>query len=235
MDGHERDCRAVFGHGVHVGTERDPFDEIRKRIGFENAHGRRFGALVLAHLRSLEKRIGIFMGLAVFVDHAEELLDVLDTALRILAGVVAIELDNACLVDDHLDDLAQIATVLLRLMDDAHEFSDGLARVRADALIEHAELGSLQERAAIPRSYRADVLDSGISDAAFRHVDDALCGNIVCGIHDQIQIRHHVTDLGTIEEARAPYQAIRDTRAQQHVFEHTALRIRAVKDRHLVV
>ena len=97
------------------------------------------------------------MGLAVFVDHAEEFLDVLDAALRVFAGVVAIELDDARLVDDHLDDLAQIATVLLRLVDDAHEFGDGLARIRADAFIEHAELGSLQERAAIPRSYRTDV------------------------------------------------------------------------------
>ena len=162
-------------------------------------------------------------------------MDVLDATLRVFAGVVAIELDDACLVDDHLDDLTQITTVLLRLMDDAHEFSDSLARVRADALIEHAELGSLQERAAIPRSYRADVLDSGVADAAFRHVDDALCGNIVCGIHDQVQIRHHVANLGTIEEARAPYQAIRHARTQQHIFEHTALCVRAIEDRHLVV
>ena len=120
-------------------------------------------------------------------------------------------------------------------MDDAHEFSDGLARVRADARIEHAKLSSLQERAAIPRSYRTDVLDSSVADAALRHVDAALRGDIVCRIHNQVQICHHVTNLGAIEEARASYEAIRHTRTQQHIFEHTALRVRAIEDRHLVV
>lgn len=120
-------------------------------------------------------------------------------------------------------------------MDDAHKFSNGLARIRTDAFIEHAKLSSLQERAAIYCSYRANMLDSGVADATFRHVDDALGGDVVRRIHDQVQICHHVADLGAIEEACASYETIRHTRAQQHIFEHTTLRVRAIEDRHLVV
>ena len=66
-------------------------------------------------------------------------------------------------------------------------------------------------------------------------VDHALGGNVVRRIHQQRQIRHDVADFGTVEESRAADDAVRHARAQQHVFDGTALRVGAVEDGDLVV
>ena len=79
------------------------------------------------------------------------------------------------------------------------------------------------------------MLDRRLADATARHVDDALRRDVVGGIHGEREVRHDVANFGTVEEARSAHDAIRHARAQQHVFEHAALSVRAIEDCYLVV
>ncbi len=75
-----------------------------------------------------------------------------------------------------------------------------------------------------------DALDGGRADVALGRVDDALEADLIGGVHDGLEVGHDVADLGAVEEARAPDDAVRHARAQQRVFELSRLRVGAVED-----
>ena len=99
-------------------------------------------------------------------------------------------------VDDGLDDLAQVAAVGARLVDQAHERGHGLARGGAQLRVDDSELGRLDERHVHLAPELLDALDGGLADAAARHVDHALGGDVVGRVHDEREVGHDVADLG---------------------------------------
>ena len=113
MYGHESDGRLVLAETIEIGPKAHPLKEVRKRITAKDADR-------LCVLSPLCARRGIHclvlvMGLNELVDNAEELLDVLDSATR-LVGVLQLERgDKAGFLHDRLDELAQRALVGLAL------------------------------------------------------------------------------------------------------------------------
>ena len=87
-----------------------------------------------------------------------------------------------------------------------------------------------QRYAALARQ-RAQALDRRRADAARRRVDGALEAGIVIANRDEAQIRERVLDLHALEEAQAAVDAVRQAVADQRLFEHARLRIRAIQDR----
>ena len=55
----------------------------------------------------------------------------------------------------------------------------------------------------------------------------------VVGVVDHLEVRHRVLDLRPLVEAWAADHLVRDALADEHVLEHTALRVRPVEDRDL--
>lgn len=78
-------------------------------------------------------------------------------------------------------------------------------------------------------------VDGGGADASAGDVDDAAGGDVVGRIEDELQIRHHVADLGAVEKARAAHDFVGDSGAQEHVLQHAALHVRAVENGHVIV
>ena len=97
------------------------------------------------------------------------------------------------------------------------------------------ELCRLDERHVHLAPELLDALDGGLADAAARHVDHPLGGDVVGRVHDEREVGHDVADLGAVEEARAAHDAVGHAGAQQHVLQHTGLGVRAVEHGHLVV
>ena len=139
MDGHHGDGFAVFRHGIHIGTQRYPFHEVRQGICLEGTHRRLVVCLWRVFCRRrLEQRIGIVVRLGVFVYYTKKLLDVLD-ATSCIIGIFRFKGTNkARLVHDGLNHLAQVASITLSLVDERHEFRDGLTRCRANLIVGNA-------------------------------------------------------------------------------------------------
>lgn len=127
---------------------------------------------------------------------------------RLVGALVLQGANEAGLVDDHLHDLAQIAPVGGAVLDDLDELPHGIAGGGADVRIDHRQLGRREKRHVHLAAVLVDALDGGLADAAARHVDDALGRDVVGGVYHQREVRHDVADLGAIEEARAPDDAV---------------------------
>ena len=233
VHGHEGDGLPVLGHRVQVGTQPHPLDEVGQRVAAQHAHG--LGGLVLAHRRRGEVGLLRIVGLHELVHNAQKLLDVLDAPARLVGTLVLQGANEAGLVDDHFHDLAQIAPVGGAVLDDLDELPHGIAGGGADVRIDHRQLGRREKRHVHLAAVLVDALDGGLADAAARHVDDALGRDVVGRVHHQREIGHYVADLGAIEEARAPDDAVGHAGAQQHIFEHARLGVGAVEHGHVVV
>ena len=255
MHGHERHRGAVFYSRIQVGTQRDPFDEVGKRIGTEHAYRRilgiarnRFGrdglgsafqAFRIARGRARHRggELGFVhvVGFGVFIDNAQEFADVLDAAAR-LVGAHIFQLGQvSAAVDDHLHHAAQFTGPIGGVVYQVHEFADGTARLHPDALVRHGEQAAFHEGAALACGNALDTLDGGLADTALGNVDHALGGHVVRWIDRKRQIGHDVADFLAIEESGAADDAVGHACTQQHIFEHAGLRIGAVEHRHLVV
>ena len=235
VHGHERDCLAVFPHGVQIGTQAHPFDEIGKRIPAKHARRFRVAGNRVPFRRRGELRVVFLMRLRELVDDAHELLDVLDAPARFIGVLVGERRDEPRAIDDHLHHAAQLARVLLSLLDKLHELAHRAAGRGAQLGVKHDKLSPLHERHAHLAGKLLDALDGGLADSATRHVDDALRSDVVGGVHDQREIRHDVADFRAIEELCAADDAVGHARAQKHVFKHARLGVRAVKNGNLVV
>ena len=77
-------------------------------------------------------------------------------------------------------------------------------------------------------------LHGGVAEAALRHVDDALEGEVVGRRVDDAQIGQRVADFGALVEARAADDAVGQAERDEAVFELAHLERGAHQDRDLV-
>ena len=91
---------------------------------------------------------------------AKELADVLDATVG-LDGVLRLErADETRLVDDRLDDLAELARHVSTVLDGAAELAQGTAHLGAeDAALGDAGLRSIKQRQPVLGTVRADLVD----------------------------------------------------------------------------
>ncbi len=176
------------------------------------------------------------MGLVELLGDAEEFLDVLDPGIGLFGMLCLERLDEARLLDDHLHDLGKLARIVPAGLDHVREASKGIAGLRGkQARLSRTGLAGAEEGYALICRIGLDLRDRGRADATPGRVHDAQGADIVVRIHDELQVGHHIADLGTIEEARAADDLVRDTGTQEHVFEDAGLGIRAVEHRHIIV
>ena len=176
------------------------------------------------------------MRLLKFGSDAQEFLDVLGAALGLHGALGAKCLQQARLIDNHLDDVLELAVHAAALAHQRHKARQAVAHLGA----KHAGLGarnlaSLEERAVVVARQLLDLLDRGGTDAAARCVDDALDAHLVGRVHDHLEVGHDVADLGTVEESRAAHDLVGHARAQEHIFENTRLGVGAVEHGDVVV
>ena len=176
------------------------------------------------------------MRLLKFGGDAQEFLDVLGAALGLHGALGAKRLQQARLVDNHLDNILELAVHATALAHQRHKTRQAVAHLGT----KHARLGccdlaGLEERAAVVTRQLLDLLDRGGADAAARRVDDALDAHLVGRVHDHLEVGHDVADLGTVEESRAAHDLVGHARAQEHIFEDTRLGVGAVEHGDIVV
>ena len=99
--------------------------------------------------------------------------------------------------------------------------------------LDHRSGGGRERDAPLARVIVQD-LHRGVAEAAPRHVDDALEGEIVAGGVDDAEIGQRVADLLALVEARAANDPIRQTEGDEAVLELAHLERGAHEDRHLV-
>ncbi len=175
------------------------------------------------------------MGFHVVLHHAHELADVFDARLS-LVGALGLQRGNQpALLDDHLHDGVQLALHFAGFAHQQQEVGEGAAGGGAASGLAGFHFAGLQEGAAVHVGGVLNAVDGGLPNAAAGRVDDARGRHVVGGVDRQLEVGHHVAHLGAFEEAGAAHNFVGDAGAQQHVFQRAALRVRAVKQRHLVV
>ena len=228
---HKRDGRIVFSHRIQIGAQANPLNKVGQRIGRKLAHACEvlaFGQLGLFFLR-------ILVGLHIFLDNRQELLDVLDAPARFVSVLVFERGNEARFLDNRLDYFAQIAAVAAALLDKRDEAAKRRAGAHLQVLVSHAQLSRQHERHIRHGCRLVDIIDGSFADASARRVDDALGRNVVVGVHEQREVCHNVANFGAIEESRAADDLVGNTSTQHHVFERARLSVRAVEHSHLVI
>ena len=176
------------------------------------------------------------MRLLKFGGDAQEFLDVLGAALGLHGALGAESLQQARLIDDHLDDVLEFAVHAATLAHQGDKARQAIAHLGAKhACLGCCDLAGLEERATVVARQLLDLLDRGGADTAAWRVDDALDAHLVCRVHDHLEISHDVADLGTVEESRAAHDLVGHARAQKHIFENTRLGVGAVEHGDVVV
>ena len=176
------------------------------------------------------------MRLLKFGGNAQEFLDVLGAALGLHGALGAESLQQARLIDDHLDDVLEFAVHAATLAHQRDKARQAIAHLGAKhARLGRCDLASLEEQATVVARQLLNLLDRGGADAAARRVDDALDAHLVCRVHDHLEVGHDVADLGTVEESRAAHNLVGHARAQEHIFEDTRLGVGAVEHGDIVV
>ena len=103
----------------------------------------------------------------------------------------------------------------------------------SSSVYDHGAHGFGQRHAALP-GVIVQHLHRGVAEAALRHIDDALEGEIVGRRIDHAQIGQRVADFGALVEARAADDAIRQAERDEAVFEFAHLERGAHQDGDLV-
>ena len=247
VDGHHGDGARLAGQRVEVAAQGEPLHERGQLLG---RHLRQLGRgsqdlgrrsathhACLAQLAQALERLGhIVVGLVELLRHAKEFLDVLDAGVG-LYGVLGLErADETSLLHDHLHHVGEVAGIVATGLHGAAELGKAVARLGGQKpRLGDAGLCRREERGAIGRRVGAYLGHRGGTDAAARRVDHALGAHIVIGVDHQLEVGHHVADLGTVKEARAAHDLVGHARAQEHVFERARLRVGAVEHGHVVV
>ena len=182
-------------------------------------------------------RPGEVAGVDRFVElaaHADELLEVLDPALR-LDRVLGFELgDVAGLLEHRLDrgGDARRRRVLERLHE-LEQLADAAERLAGDAgggrFVER-----LAEGDGRALRVRGDPVHRRFADAALRRVHHAPPAHFVVGVHERAEVREQVLDLAAVVELHAADDAVRNAGAHELLFDDAALRVRPVEDRDVV-
>ena len=215
------------------------------RLGRRCAHhnglglsaGRHIGNASRAQLfQALERTLNILVRLLKFGGNAQEFLDVLGTALGFHGALGAKSPQQARLIDNHLDDVLELAVHATALAHQRHKARQAITHLGA----KHARLGcrnlaGLEERATVVARQLLDLLNRGGTDAAARRVDDAFDAHLVGRVHDHLEVGHDIADLGAVEESRAADNLVGHARTQEHIFENTRLGVGAVEHGDIVV
>ena len=175
------------------------------------------------------------MGELKLLGHAEELLDVLDAAVGLIAAFCLQRRNQPAFLHNHLYDAAQVAAVVPGVLDQLHEARQGLLGLFAKVRVAYRRLGGFQETQPLATGDVVYPLDAGLANAAFGQIDDALGRDLVGWIDHQLQVGHQVADLGAVEEAGAADHAVGQPGAQQHVLQHPGLGVGAVEHREVAV
>ena len=186
--------------------------------------------------QALERTLDILVRLLKFGRNAQEFLDVLGAALGLHRALGTEGLQQARLVDNHLDDVLELAVHATALAHQCHKARQAVTHLGA----KHARLGrrnlaGLEERAAVVARKLLNLLDRGGADTAARRVDDTLDAHLVGRVHNHLEVGHDVADLGAVEESRAAHNLVGYARAQEHIFENTRLGVGAVEHSDVVV
>ena len=217
----------------------------RPRFGRRRAHHDGLGLGADRHIgntgsaqlfQALERTFDILMRLLKFGSDTQEFLDVLGAALGLHGALGAESLQQARLIDDHLDNVLELAVHAATLAHQRHKARQAIAHLGA----KHAGFGardltSLEERATVVARQLFDLLDRGGTDAAARCVDDALDAHLVGRVHDHLEVSHDVADLGAVEESRATHDLVGHARTQEHIFENTRLGVGTIEHGDIVV
>ena len=176
------------------------------------------------------------MRLFKFGSNAQEFLNVLGAALGLHGALGAEGLQKARFIDDHLDNVLELAVHAATFAHQRHKARQAIADLGA----KHAGLGArdlagLEERATVVARQLLNLLDRSGADTAARRIDDALDAHLVGRVHDHLEICHNVADLGTVEESRAAHDLVGHARAQEHIFENARLGVGAVEHGDVVV
>ena len=171
-----------------------------------------------------------------FGSNAQEFLNVLGAALGLHGSLGAEGLQKARFIDDHLDNVLELAVHAATFAHQRHKARQAVADLGA----KHAGLGArdlagLEERATVVARQLLNLLDRGGADTAARRIDDALDAHLVCRVHDHLEVGHDVADLGTVEESRAAHNLVGHARAQEHIFEDTRLGVGAIEHGDIVI
>ena len=186
--------------------------------------------------QTLERTLDILVRLLKLGGDAQEFLDVLGAALGLHGALGAERLQQARLVDDHLNDVLELAVHAAALAHQCHKARQAVAHLGAKhARLGRCDLAGLEERTAVIARQLLDLLNRGGADTAARRVNDALDAHFVGRVHDHLEVGHDVADLGTVEESRAADDLVGHARAQEHIFEDTRLGIGSVEDGDIVV
>ena len=176
------------------------------------------------------------MRLLKFGSDTQEFLDVLGAALGLHGALGAEGLQQARLVDNHLDDVLELAVHATALAHQRHKARQAVTHLGAKhACLGCCDLAGLKERAAVVACQLLNLLNRGGADAAARRVDDALDAHLVGRVHDHLEVGHDIADLGTVEESRATHDFVGHARTQEHIFENTRLGVGAIEHGDVVV
>ena len=137
---------------------------------------------------------------------------------------------QARLVQHQVDDLAQREpfSLLTQHIDHGHkrgQIGPGLAGSGADRIV---------QRTACSTGCVLQLLDAARTNAAWRKVDHPQKAGVVVGVLHQAQIGQRVLDLGPLKKAQTAIHAVRKPGVEQRSFEHPALRVAAVEQRHFL-
>ena len=117
---------------------------------------------------------------------------------------------------------------------DGEEVAERGPRARRE-LVGLDQLGRrLHQRNALRARAVVEQLHRRVADAAPRHVDDALEGEVVGGLDGRAEIGERVADFLALVEARAADDAIVEAERDEAVLEGAHLEGGAHQDRHLV-
>ena len=232
VDGHERDLFLGVVDRVEVRAQREPLHEVCQR-------GRMAGKLLAVELKArLQGRLLVFdqrVRLDVFLHNREELADVFCAGVCLLGALGLKGGHQARLLDDHVDHVVEGALVRAGLVDDGDEGLQRLAGVGTAGRVEALLAGGLEEAHAPHVRSGLYALDGGLADAASRGVDHTQGGDVVGGVHGELEVGHAVADLHAVEEAGAAHDLVGHAGAQEHVLERARLRVGAVEERDVVV
>ena len=64
------------------------------------------------------------------------------------------------------------------------------------------------------------LVDGGLPDAPFGHVDDPQQAQGIIGIVQHFEVGHHIPDLLAVIEFHAAYHAVADAAFDQHLFKN---------------
>ena len=152
---------------------------------------------------------------------AHEFLEVVEPAGGFGRAVLLPHLGVAGFLQDQLGELlvGQRVDLGRPAREGGHQVAQCLPWLRLQLLRLDHHARRLHQRDAAAAGMVVQKLDRGVAEAALRHVDDALEGEIVGRLQRRAEIGERVADLGSLVEARAADDAVGQAESDEAVLE----------------